>query len=101
MQTMFNLRIGELPLMPQPDMTFHTLLHVNSPDCCLLQVMWSRESEADKQECMKKNKNKNQSECDLYYKYDKEGDKHASDLKYLGVNVLHCRDSFRYGTPFP
>jgi hypothetical protein len=42
MQTMFNLRIGELPLIPQPDMTFHTLLHVSSPECYLLQVVWNR-----------------------------------------------------------
>ena len=79
MQTMFNLRSGELPLIPsQPDMTFHTLLHVSSPECYLLQVGWNRESEADKQEYMKKkknNKNKKHSEYDLYYKYVKEGDK--------------------------
>jgi hypothetical protein len=31
---------------------------VRSPDCYLLQVVWNRESEADKQEYMKKKKKK-------------------------------------------
>ena len=78
MQAMFNLRIGELPLIPQPEITFQQLLHVSSPECYHLQVEWNREAEADKQEYMKKkknNKNKKHSEYDLYYKYVKEGDK--------------------------
>jgi hypothetical protein len=70
--------------------------------------VWNRESEADKQEYKKKKKNKNQYECDLYYKCVKEGDKHASDLKYLEVMFFiagtglgmtpHLRDG-NYSTP--
>ena len=49
MQAMFNLRIGKLPLIPQPEITFQQLLHVSSPECYLLQVVWNRESASDKE----------------------------------------------------
>jgi len=87
MQTMFKLRIGEIPLIPQPKITFQQLLHVSSPECYLLQVVWNRESASDKEKYTK-NKNKTQtkiSESDLYYKYVKEGDKDECDSKYEGL----------------
>ena len=87
LQTMFKLRIGEIPLIPQPKVTFQQLFHVSSPECYLLQVVWNRESVSDKEKYTK-NKNKRQtkiSETDLYYKYVKEGDKDECDSKYEGV----------------
>ena len=51
LQTMFNLRIGEIPLIPQPKITFQQLLHVSSPECYLLQVvLWNRESASGQRE---------------------------------------------------
>mgnify|MGYP000016711576 CR=1 FL=1 len=110
MQTMFNLRIGEIPLIPQPKITFQQLLHVSSPECYLLQVVWNRESASDKEKYTKnKNKTKTKiSESDLYYKYVKEGDKDECDSKYEGLMFFiagsglgmapHFRDG-RYPTP--
>ena len=87
LQTMFKLRIGEIPLIPQPKITFQQLLHVSSPECYLLQVVWNRESASDKEKYTK-NKNKTPtkiSESDLYYKYVKEGDKDECDSKHEGL----------------
>jgi hypothetical protein len=85
MQKMFKLTIGDLTLRPRHDMTFYTLFHCNSVECYMMQVVWNRETKADKQKYMKNIYSDSNLDGDMYYKYVKEGSKEDDDDTFVGL----------------